>query len=301
MFVVNFRNFRLFLSKIRLRSVLALFNSIILFTRTYLYVTRGVRSVDESNVGGRVLLLIHFGLGDFFNMLPAIRYFASRNEEVHVFVSRRNLAELERFLLGINVYLRAIEDEVGDVDCYLANVSCIQKKYPHYKLLTCGRFSGKFAFYYPASFYIELGVDPDIAFSDRLDLDESILREPVLKFFRTIEGPYIFTHLTASDDVAAWDEDVDCNTLILDPFINRNLYPSKNFDVAQAYLEMRLHLIEHLFFLTRSSQCFLIDSSFFNFLAHTSYEGTAKAYMRGQYFHKLDERLLKKFDSIKML
>lgn len=300
MFVINPRNFLKVLTKINLRNIYTLFNSITLFIKTIKYIKYGTFKIIEKKPNGKILLLMHFGIGDFFNMLPAIKYLAKINREVHVFVNQRNLSELKNFCPEKNVYLKAIEDEVEIEDYYKVSVPLIKRKYFDYDLITLGKFNYKFAFYYPISFYLELGVDPGIAFTENLDLDKGSLREVVLGLFEQIQNPYVFTHLTASNKEVDWSVNISCDTLILDPFVNRNNYPSKNFDLAQAYLELKPQLIEHLFFLTKSSECYLIDSSFFNFLAHVNYKGKAHAYMRGQYFHKLDERLLKNYEVIKI-
>lgn len=300
MFVINPRNFLQLLTKINLRNIYTFFNSVPLFITTIKYIKHGSFKIIEKKPNGKILLLMHFGIGDFFNMLPAIKYLAKINREVHVFVNQRNLSELKNFCPEKNIYLKAIEDEVEIEDYYNVSVPLIKRKYSNYDFITLGKFNYKFAFYYPISFYLELGVDPHIAFTENLDLDKHSLRKVVLEFFEKIQNPYIFTHLTASNKEVDLSVNVSCNTLILDPFVNRNIYPSKNFDLAQTYLELKLHLIEHLFFLTKSSECYLIDSSFFNFLAHVNYKGKAHAYMRGQYFHKLDERLLKNYEVIEI-
>ncbi len=300
MFVINPKNFLQLLTKINLRNIYTFFNSITLFIRTTKYIKYGTFKIIEKKPNGKILLLMHFGIGDFFNMLPAIKYLAKINREVHVFVNKRNLLELKNFCPEKNIYLKAIEDVVEIEDYYNICVPLIKRTYSNYDLITLGKFNHKFAFDYPISFYLELGVDPRIAFTENLDLDKKSLRGVVLEFFEKIQNPYIFTHLTASNKEVDWSVNISCDTLILDPFVNRNNYPSKNFDIAQAYLELKLQLIEHLFFLTKSSECYLIDSSFFNFLAHVNYKGKAYAYMRGQYFHKLDERLLRNYEIIRI-
>lgn len=295
MFVINSKNIWQFIKKIKPRNIYTLINSIPLYIKTMEYISRGSVDVANKVSNRKILILMHFGLGDFFNMLPAIKYLAINNREVHVFVNRDNLAELNRFISQSNIYLKAIEDEAKLDDYYRINVARLRKKYFDYDLMAIGKFNKKFAFHYPISFYLELGIDPNIAFSEKFYLDESSIREKIRIFFETMPKPYVFTHLVASNSEKVWAGDVDHDTLILDPFVNRNSVSSKNFKVAQMYLELKPNLIEHLFFMINSSECFLIDSSFFNFIAHVDYKGKAHAYMRGQYFHKLDERLMKNF------
>ncbi len=296
MFVIKSKNLIGFVRRISLKNINILFNSISLYLRTLAYQHWGVFSENNDKSDFSAILLIHFGIGDFFNMLPAIEHISRQYNGLHVLVRRQYISEFSKLVSDSNIQLKAVEDEMLSGDYYDIDLDQLQSKYPACKIIAVGKLNKKMTFMYPVSYYLELGVDPKIAFSQKIVLKNDSIREEVVNFYEKLKVPYIFTHLVASDAEIEWDQSLGGDILILDPLKNRNQYPSDNFDIAQKYLNLNLNLIEHLYFMLKSNKCILIDSAFFNFLAHSDYSGKAYVYLRGTYFHKLDERLIVNFD-----
>jgi hypothetical protein len=300
MFIVNRHNWSKFKEKVNKKNLLRLPGSLVLYLRVQIYRLFGVTLSTNRSFGRRVLVVAHLGIGDFFNLLPAYKHLARGAEEVCVLVREANLPELARFVSKVRIKLLPIEREAILDDYYKLDVNVVRRNHPDYRVLTVGSYSQKFTFYYPLSYYIELGVPPEIAFNESIMIAEEELRPEARQLSRDLGTDYIFTHLKASDWKAQLPEHLrESRMTIIDPIENHNLRGGKGFDLAQRYLEARLNLIEHCFFLQRSAECYLIDSAFYNFLAHAEYSGKAMVFMRSWYFHTLDSRLTEKFQILK--
>ncbi len=297
---LNISNLIIIYKKINLQKIIILFNSCWLYIETLLYIKTGYyRKIKIKK--NKALILIHLGVGDFFNMVPALNYLAEKFQEVHVLVYRKNISDFNKILRKNNIYLKAIEDEDKIENYYEINLSKIKNKYEDFQLIKTGKFNKKFIFLYPTSFYIEIGVNPIIAFKDQIEIDQKTVSLSAINFYKKLQEPYIYTNLVASDYEMICDKISEKEKLILDPFINRNTYSKNNFELCQEYLKLDLSLVDHLFFLINSEECYLIDSSFFNFIAHVNYKGRGNAYMRKNYLHSLDKRLFINYKNIDMI
>jgi len=290
MFKITTKNYNLFFKKINIKNIFIFFNSIELYINLLFNISKYRK--NEFNEKNKILLFIHLGIGDFFHMMPAMQYISDKND-LTVLTKSININELIK-LINNKYTIKPIEDVTIVNNYYEIDKVKLYKLYEGYKIVKTGKFNNKFSIYYPLSYYAELNLNTNLAYHENFEINSSYLSNSLIELLNKINHDYIFTHLTASNlelkNILILNEN---NSVILDPYVNRNKQYTLNWDIGQYYIDNKYSLIEHLYVMTNSKRSYLIDSLFFNYISHSKYSGELNVYMRTTYFHTLSKNLFR--------
>jgi len=229
----------------------------------------------------KIVVAPHFGLGDMFMMVGAIRYYSLIYEQVITFCTQHNYSTVQKIFQDD----KSIQIDISDWnDIYRQ----LDTKYNNsdYKVVRCGlvipgndlKDLGD-EFY--NHFYQNINLDPSIRFN-YFYITRDLVHEKHI-FDNTVGkiDKYIFTHDKGNNPFAEFFKDKE-DMCVYHP--NRNYYPEghKYHHVWNGYHE---NIVSYATIIENASEIYVVDSSFWCFINFLNVKATKRVILDPKWYN----------------
>ena len=211
------------------------------------------------------IILTHLGMGDMLSSSPAIRYFASKYENVYIISKLRyfqNCMRMYEDVDNINILTLSLEANDSEYQERLEVDHFLNQFEEEYELLTSGIYHKNPAPFdiLPDNFYMDLGLDLDV-YENYFSLSENIYQNQQFKdIIEHYKYAFVCGKTSLVDHTDKIISKIDSDLLLLSP--SKNLYTPNHeyFDVAETVVG--LPMFDYVPLIQNAKEVHLIASSF---------------------------------------
>ena len=238
----------------------------------------------------RALVICHMGIGDYINLIGAIRYIALQHDETVVVVKRENAGNVASFFSDnptIKFWLVDGAYTVPPTDTRAGEIVPIDRT----KFVSVYQ-SGFYTYPrdhfedLPKGFYRDMGMDPNIRHS-HFHLPTT---ETAKQLYEGLGNePYVFVQQRSSSritPIVTWDID---SILTIDP--NMNVYPDGHRWYALAQSVVNKAMIDYTELIRHAKELHTVDSSFYCMACYLPLDAVVK-----KCYNREDGTLITKYD-----
>lgn len=211
------------------------------------------------------IILTHLGMGDMLTASPAIRYFASKYENVYIISKLRyfqNCMRMYEDVDNINILTLSLEANDSEYQERLEVDQFLNGFEEEYELLSSGIYHNNPAPFdkLPDNFYVDLGLDLDI-YEKYFSLSENVYGN---KKFKNIIDQHKYAFVCGKTSLVDHTEKiiakVNPDLLLLSP--SRNVYSNDHeyYDIAESVVN--LPLFDYVPLIQNAQEVHVIASSF---------------------------------------
>ena len=211
------------------------------------------------------IILTHLGMGDMLAASPAIRYFASKYENVYIISKLKyfeNIMRMYEDVDNINILTLSLEANDSEYQERLEVDQFLNGFEEEYELLSSGIYHNNPAPFdkLPDNFYLDLGLELDI-YEKYFSLSESVYQN---KKFKHIIDQHKYAFVCGKTSIVDHTEKiiskVNPDILLLSP--SRNVYSNDHeyYDIAESVVN--LPLFDYVPLIQNAQEIHLIASSF---------------------------------------
>lgn len=211
------------------------------------------------------IILTHLGMGDMISISPAVRYFASKYENVYIISKLRyfeNCMKMYEDVDNINIFKLSYSADDSEYQERIEVNQFLDNFEEEYKLLTCGIYHKDHTPFnnLPDNFYMDLGLDLNV-YENYFSLSENIYQNQ--KFKNIIEHykyAFVCGKTSLVDHTKKIISKIDPDILLLSP--SKNLYTSEHEYYALAESAVGLPIFDYVPLIQNADEIHVIASSF---------------------------------------
>ncbi|AYV84296.1 MAG: hypothetical protein Hyperionvirus21_30 [Hyperionvirus sp.] len=242
------------------------------------YVTDSSLNEQKNFKMKKIVVAAHWGLGDMFMMVGAIRYYSISYDQVITFCTQHNYSTVQKIFEDDPT----IKIDIGDFHEVNA---LLDGKYNNsdFKVVRCGYYIpwNNLGNEFYNHFYQDINLDPSIRFkyfhiSRDLVCEKNIFDNTVGKV-----GKYIFTHDKGDSPFGEYFKDKE-DMCVYHP--NRNFYPEghKYHHVWDGYHE---NIVSYGTIIENASEIYVVDSSFWCFINFLNIKATKRVIVEPKWYN----------------
>lgn len=211
------------------------------------------------------IILTHLGMGDMLSASPAIRYFATKYENVYIICKLRYFQNCMRMYEDVdNINILTLSSEANDSEYHerLEVNQFLNEFEEEYELLSSGIYHKNPSPFdkLPDNFYVDLGLDLNI-YEKYFSLSESVYQN---KKFKDIIDQYKYVFVCGKTSLVDHTEKIiskiNSDLLLLSP--SRNVYSNDHeyYDIAESIIN--LPIFDYVPLIQNAQEVHVIASSF---------------------------------------